>query len=159
LDKIVVTSLLIIAGVVAAVVLYNAVYPAIAESSDALTRRQRQIDDRLQSQVEIVHATIPYGVITEEAWVWVKNVGSQRISAIENCDIFFGPEGNFASLSYGAEEGGWEYEIEQGTEWDPTRTLKITISNHDGDPLDVGTRYFVKVTTPNGVSDEYYFSR
>jgi archaellum component FlaF (FlaF/FlaG flagellin family) len=164
LDKIVVTSLLIIAGVVAAVVLYNAVYPAIAESGDALTRRQRQIDERLQSQIEIIHAA-PYGVSSNEVWVWVKNVGSRRISAIESCDVFFGPEGNFGSLSYGASAGGWTYEVEQGDNWDPTTTLKITIYNYDyddngvGDNLADGTRYFLKMTTPSGVSDDYYFSK
>ena len=158
MDKIIVTALLIVAGVVAAIVLYNAVYPAIADSGDALTRRQRQIDERLQSQIEIIHAA-PWGESSDVAWVWVKNVGSRRISAIESCDIFFGPEGNFRRLTYGAAEGGWDYVVEQGTEWDPTMTLKITISNHDGETLDVQTRYFVKVTTPNGVSDEYYFSK
>ena len=157
MDKIVVTSLLIIAGVVSAVVLYNAVYPAIAESGDALTRRQRQIDERLQSQIEIVHAA-PWGD-SDMAWIWVKNIGTRRISGVENCDVFFGPEGNFDSLTHGAAEGGWEYEVEQGTEWNPSTTLKITIYNHGGEDLVPSVRYFVKVTTPNGVSDEYYFSR
>lgn len=156
MDKVIVTALLIVAGVVAAVILYNSIYPAIAESGDALARRQRQIDDRLQSQIEIIHAA-PDGAITDGAWVWVKNVGSQRISAIENCDLFFGPEGSFSRLSYGDGDGQWTYEVENGTEWDPSTTLKITVDYTES--LSDGTRYFVKVTTPNGISDEYYFSK
>ena len=155
MDKIIVTALLIIAGVITAVILYNTIYPAIAESGDALTARQRQIDERLQSQVEIVHAA-PNGVLTDQAWVWVKNVGSQRISPIESCDVFFGPEGSFGRFSYGGGDGGWTYEMESGSDWDPSTTLKITLDN-DGTLSD--GRYYVKVTTPNGVSDEYYFSK
>jgi flagellar protein FlaG len=155
LDKIIVTALLIVAGVVTAVILYNTVYPAITESGDALTRRQRQIDQRLQSQIEIIHAA-PDGAVTNGAWVWVKNVGSQRISPIESCDVFFGPEGNFSRLSYGDGDGQWTAEVENGTEWDPSTTLKITVLYDEN--LADGTRYYVKVTTPNGISDEYYFS-
>lgn len=156
MDKIVVTSLLIIAGVVAAVILYNAVYPAVADSSDALTRRQKQIDERLQSQIEIIHAA-PRGAISDQAWVWVKNVGSQRISAIESCDVFFGPEGDFSRLDCGNGDGEWQYEVENGSEWNPSATLKISVDYTE--ELSEGTRYYVKVTTPNGVSDEYYFSK
>lgn len=156
MDKIIVTALLIVAGVVAAVILYNAIYPAIAESGDALTRRQRQIDERLQSQIEIIHAA-PWGMSSDVAWVWVKNVGSHRISPIENCDVFFGPEGNFARLSYGSGDGQWTFEVENGTEWDPSSTVKITVDYTEA--LTDGTRYYVKVTTPNGISDEYYFSK
>ena len=156
MDKIIVTALLIVAGVVTAVILYNTVYPAVTASGDALTRRQRQIDQRLQSQIEIIHAA-PDGAVTNGAWVWVKNVGSQRISPIESCDVFFGPEENFSRLSYGDGDGQWTGEVENGTDWDPSTTLKITVL-YTENLLD-GTRYYVKVTTPNGVSDEYYFSK
>lgn len=156
MDKIVVTSLLIIAGVVTAVILYNSVYPAITASGDALAQRQRQIGHRLQSQIEIIHAA-PWGTSSDVAWVWVKNVGSQRITPIESCDVFFGPEGNFSRLSQGAGDGQWTYEVENGTDWDPTITLKITIDYTEA--LLDGTRYYVKVTTASGISDEYYFSK
>jgi archaellum component FlaF (FlaF/FlaG flagellin family) len=155
LDKTIITALLIIAGVVSAVVLYNAVYPAIIQSGDALTGRQRRIDERINSQIEIIHA-VPWGVCNvDTVYVWVKNIGSSRIAAVENCDVFFGPEGNFSRISYGTGDSRWTYQVENGTEWNPTATLKITIEyvNQLGDE-----RYFVKVVLPNGVSDEYYFS-
>jgi len=156
LDKTIVTALLIIAGVVSAVLLYNTVYPAVIQSSDALTSRQRRIDERLKSQIEIIHAA-PWGVSNvKTVYVWVKNVGSLRIAAIEGCDVFFGPEGNFSRIPYSTGDPHWTYEVENDTEWNPTTTLKITIEYEASGLAD--DRYFVKMALPNAVSDEYYFS-
>ncbi|MDY6875193.1 MAG: hypothetical protein SWK90_03185 [Chloroflexota bacterium] len=156
MDKTIVTALLIIAGVVSAVLVFNTIYPAVIQSSDAMTGRQRRIDERLNSQVEIIHAA-PYGVLLiDTVFVWAKNVGSSRIAAIENCDVFFGPDGAFYRVPYGTGASHWTYEVENGARWDPTVTLKITLDLEDN--LDDGERYFVKVILPNGVSDEYYFS-
>ena len=47
------------------------------------------------------------------------------------------------------------FKVENGDQWTPTATLKITI--HYGVPLGSG-RYFLKVITPNGVDAEYFFS-
>lgn len=156
MDKTIITAMLIIAGVVSAVLLYNTVYPAVIQSGDALTSRQRRIDERLNSQIEIIHAA-PWGVSNvKTVHVWVKNVGSSRIAAIESCDVFFGPEGNFSRIPYNTGDPHWTYQVENGTAWDPTVTLKISI-DYVGEPLASG-RYFVKVTLPSGVSDEYYSS-
>jgi archaellum component FlaF (FlaF/FlaG flagellin family) len=156
LDKTIITGLLIIAGVITAVLLYNAVYPAVIQSSDALTGRQRRIDERLNSQIEIIHVA-PWGVSNvKTVYVWVKNIGSSRVEAIEYCDVFFGPEGNFSRIPYSTGDPHWTYQVENDTEWNPTATLKITI-DYTGETL-TSSRYFVKVTLPSGVSDEYYFS-
>jgi len=156
LDKTIITAFLIIAGVVSVVFVFNALYPAVVVSSDALVGMQKRIDERFQSQIEIVHA-VAYGVSTKVAYVWVKNVGSSSIRAIERCDVFFGPEGDFSRIPYGEGDSHWDYEIENDTDWKPTATLKITIDYKDY--LEDGTRYFVKVVLPNGMSDDYYFSK
>lgn len=154
MDKIIVTALLIIAGAISAILVFNALYPAIGQSSDAITSMQGRVDERMKSQIEIVHAT-KFG---SDALVWVKNVGSLRISAPEACDVFFGPQGNFTRLSYNTGSGVyWQYSIEgSGTDWNPTTTMKITIKGYSF--LGAGTRYFVKVVVPIGVSADYYFS-
>lgn len=160
MDKTIITALLIIAGVVSAVALYNAVYPAVVQSGDALAGRQRRIDDRLESQIEVIHA-VPWGVTdVDTVVVWVKNVGSCHISPVARCDVFFGPEGSYARIPHVDNARGkpyWEAELENLSEWDPTATLKITI---DLDYyLTDGQRYYTKVIIPNGVSDDYYFSK
>lgn len=153
MDKTIITAFMVIAGVVSAVFLFNTIYPAVIQSGDAMTSMQRRIDDRLKNQIEIIHATAWNGT---NALVWVKNIGSSSIRAVERCDVFFGPEGDFARVPL-KESGGstyWEWSVENDTEWKPTATLRITVTY--GIPL--SGRYFVKVATPNGLSDEYYFS-
>jgi hypothetical protein len=115
---------------------------------------QGRIDERLKSQIQIIHAVKSGDAVL----IWVKNIGSLRIAAVEASDLFFGPEGNFTRVPYGppgTPSLHWESEVENGTEWVPTTTLKITIVNYS--PLDPG-RYFVKVTIPNGIADEDYIS-
>jgi len=151
LDKTIVTALLIIAGVISAVFVFNSIYPAIVQSGDAMTSMERRIDERLKSQIEIIHASRSGG----DVLVWVKNIGTLRVGAVESSDVFFGPEGNFIRIPYGSGAPHWEYAVETGTAWDPTATVKITIV--DFSPLTAG-RYFAKVVLPNGIDDEYFFS-
>ncbi len=150
MDKAMTTVFMIIASVVCAILVFNSLYPAVIRSSDAMTSMTIRVDDRLKSQIEIIHAAGD----GNDALVWVKNVGSLRIAAVERCDVFFGPEGNFARIPHGSGDPHWTYEVENDDEWKPTATLKITI--HYGSSL--SGRYFVKVSIPNGISDEYYFS-
>ncbi len=156
MDKTIVTAILLIAGLVVAVVLFKAIYPAVIQSSTAMNLRQRRIQERFNSQIEIIHAAEDGGY-SDIALVWVKNIGSLRIIPVESCDIFFGPDGDFARIPYGASDPGWTYEVENDVEWKATATVKITV-DLDYNLAD-GERYFVKVVTPNGVFDEYYFSK
>lgn len=157
MDKVITTALLIIAGVVVTVMLYNVVYPAVIQSGEALTSRQRRIDERLDSQIEVIHAN--GSTSDSDVSVWVKNIGSLRIDSVERCDVFFGLENNFSRIPYGSDKGPpyWEYELEgDNSEWEPSVTLKITI-RHGGTYPSAG-KNFVKIVLPNGVSNEYYFS-
>jgi hypothetical protein len=83
----------------------------------------------------------------------VKNIGSNRIVGYEQMDVFFGEEGNFARIPHQTYAGTsypyWIAEVEGGGDWIPTGTLRITII-YDA-PLTAG-RYFIRVTTPNGVT-------
>jgi hypothetical protein len=169
LDKTIVTTFLIIISMVTAVLLFNSVYPAVVDSSDAMVSMTHRADQRLKSQVEIIHAT---GELDSSGWwqdtnsngdfdtfIWVKNVGSTRIVPIEGTDVFFGPEGDFVRIPHQSEAGGsypyWVAEVENASDWSPTATVKITI--HFGVTLASG-RYFVKIIIPNGVADESIFS-
>ncbi|MBN1190644.1 MAG: hypothetical protein JXA46_12895 [Dehalococcoidales bacterium] len=157
MDKTITTALLIIAGIICSIFLFNSVYPMISRSSAAMVSMTEKIDDRMQTQVNIVHAASTEDRLT--VYIWVKNVGSSRIFAVEQSDIFMGPEGDFVRIPHeDTAEGSypqWDYIIENDTEWKTGATVKITVT-YDSTP-DSGT-YYVKVVIPNGIAAEYYFS-
>jgi len=153
MEKAIMTALMTLGAVVAAALLFAAVYPAVVSGSEAVVSMSDRISGRLKSQVDIVHATAD----GSSALIWVKNIGSRRISAVDRLDVFFGLEGEFVRIPYGSEHGNpyWDAVLENDTEWNPTATLKITV--HTGALL--SGRYFVKIATPNGLSVETYFSQ
>jgi hypothetical protein len=157
LDKAVTTALLVIAGVVCMIFVFNSVYPMVNRSSQAMVSMAEQVDERMKSRINVVHAANTAN--RTSVYLWVKNVGTQRIVSVQDSDLFFGQENDFEHVPYTEDaEGGypyWEYELENDTEWQTSATLKITIT-YSSDP-GAGT-YYAKFIIPNGISDEYYFS-
>ena len=167
--------LLTIAGVIAAIAVMNAVYPAVMRSSSALSSASNTVDERIRTGIAVVNAVgeIDSGgswVDTNsnslfDFFVWTKNVGDVRIPAVEEVDVFFGQPGEITRVPHvddaGASYPRWSYAVENGSEWGVASTIRITISFDDGCPgsciQPTGT-YFVRVVTPNGVSTEKYFS-
>ena len=167
MDKTIVTAFMVIISVVASVLVFNSLYPAIQQSSDAMVVMKSRLDDRMKSQIEIVHAS---GELNSSgSWqdangdgrfnvfIWTKNIGSSRISGLDRVDLFFGPEGDFTRIPHESTAGGsypyWTASLENDTNWNPTATLQITI--HFSSTLASG-RYFIKVITPNGVEDQIF---
>jgi len=151
LDKVIVTALLVIAGVVSAVTFFNAVYPAIGQSGDAITSMEGRVNEQLKTQIKIVYGAQSNG----DVLIWVKNIGALAVTAPEASDLFFGPQGNFARIPYGTGTPHWEYQVENGGVWSPSHTLQIRIVGYS--PLNPGI-YYSKLVLANGVSDEYYLS-
>jgi archaellum component FlaF (FlaF/FlaG flagellin family) len=156
-DKTITTTLLIIAGIICSIFLFNTVYPMISRSGAAMVSMTDKIDERMQSQIDIVHAANNSG--RDNIYIWVKNIGNSRIVNIENCDIFMGPEGDFMRIPHESEVESsypyWSYEIENGEQWTTGVTIKITVTY---DSAQTTGTYFVKVIIPIGIADEYYFS-
>lgn len=156
MDKAIVTTFMIIASVVVAVMIFNTVYPAVMESGQAMVSMKNRVDRRLQNQIEVIHAA-PSGGYSNVVLVWIKNIGSESIQAVERCDVFFGPENSFGRIPYGEGSSHWTFTIENDTAWKPTATLMLTIELPYS--LSEGERYYFKITTPVGIADEYYFSK
>jgi hypothetical protein len=156
-DKAITTALLIIAGVVCMIFVFNSVYPMINRSSQAMVSMAETIDERMKSRINIVHAANSDN--RTSVYIWVKNIGTQRITSIDESDLFFGQEDNFERIPYTGDVEDvypqWDYALENDTEWRTSATLKITIT-YASDP-GAGT-YYAKFIIPNGISDEYYFS-
>lgn len=169
MDKVITTTLLIAVSMVMAMVLFNIAYPAIVEGGDAISSMANRADERMKTQITIIHAVSELdasgnwqdlnGSGDFEVIVWVKNVGTTRIIGLEQMDVFFGPEGNFTRIPHQSNAGGampyWTQQIEDGGDWTPTGTLRITI--HYSSPLGTG-RYFTKITVPAGISADYIWS-
>jgi hypothetical protein len=169
MDKAITTTFLIIASIITSVMVFNSVLPAILRSRDALVTMRGRMDERIKSQIAVIHAS---GELDQSAtwqdtnadgnfdvFVWVKNIGAVRIPAVEKIDVFFGPEGDFVRIPSQSEAAGsypyWAWEIENDTDWNPTATIKISINNSSALSSE---RYFIKIVLPNGLSDAYYFS-
>ena len=169
MDKALTTILLVIASLVTAVMVMNAVYPAIGQSSTALSSISDRMGDRMKSQTAIVHAT---GELDQDGvwqdtnsdgefdlFIWVKNVGSNEIINIENSDVFLGGQGSWSRILHEDWAGGampsWDYTIENGDEWIQSNTIMIEVSSNS--TLQSG-EYQIKLIIPNGISDEYDFS-
>jgi len=167
MDKAITSALLITISMIMVVMLFNVAYPAIIEGGDTISKMTSRSQDRMSTQVSIVHAASELDSLGNwndtqtlghfEVFVWVKNIGSSRIPAVDRLDVFFGPEGNYVRVPHQSETGGampyWTWQIENDTEWKPTATLKITL--HYPAALASG-RYFLKVSTPVGVADDYF---
>ena len=157
MDKAVTTALLIIAGVVCMIFVFNSVYPMVNRSSQAMVSMAEQVDERMKTRINIVHAA--NSANRTSVFIWAKNIGTQRITAVEDCDLFFGQEGDFERVPYTGDAPDtyphWDFNLENDTEWQTSATLKLTIT-FSGDP-GTGT-YFAKFILPNGIYDEYYFS-
>ena len=157
MEKAITTALLIIAGVVCMIFVFNSVYPMVNHSSQAMASMSEQVDERMKSRINIVHGASSENHTT--VYLWIKNVGTQRILDIGNSDLFFGQETNFNRVPFKDDADGaypqWDFALENDTEWQTSATLKITIT-YSADPGS-GT-YFAKFIIPNGISDDFYFS-
>ena len=157
MEKAITTILITVASVVAMLVVINATFPTVTRTSGAISAAGAVLTERIKTDVEIVHAGGDNG--SDTAYVWAKNIGSARVGALDQADLFFGADSAFERLPYG--QAGcvapcWESVVENATQWEPSATLRITI--HPVDPLAAGSTYYVKFVTSNGASDSRYFT-
>ena len=155
MDKIIVTVMLIIAGLTASFAVFNSVYPAVQRSGQSMSTAADAISDRITSRIEIIQVSAADTSVD----AWVKNVGSSRIIAIEDSDIFLGADGETSTIPFG--DGAsplpyWSYQLEgNNTQWEQAVTNRITI--HLAESLQPGV-YSFKLVLPNGIFDETSFS-
>jgi hypothetical protein len=168
-DKALTTILLLIGGMIVTMMVVRTAYSAVVRGENSLVNITQRMNERLETHVSIVFATgerDPQGQWVDadgdgyfDVTVWVKNVGSSRILAIRDMDIFFGRPGSFRRIPYVDDAGGtfphWFYTLENAGEWRSMATVRVNI--HFTTPLPSGT-YLVRVITPAGTSAEKWFS-
>ena len=155
MEKAITSALLIMASVVAAIALINAVIPALGKSSSALVTANSTASQRIKTDIEIVHSTGDTAAKT--VTVWVKNIGTVAIKDIESSDIFLDTPTTVSRLAYqsGCTSDCWDYQLEgSSTEWVRAATVKFTLTLSS---LDTGV-HSVRVSVFNGVSADKDFS-
>jgi len=125
----------LITTVVAAAVLVNAIFPVISGMSGTFSSTTHQADVQIRTDFKIITTYASSSAGT--AQVWMKNIGSERISLdeIKQADVFCGPSDNFDHLAYSDTIGAnkWivtftspEYDLNNNNFWDIGETIKIT---------------------------------
>mgnify|MGYP000436368309 CR=1 FL=1 len=158
MDKVLVTVLLVVAGIVSATIVVNTVVPAVQRSSGDVISISAAVSDRIRTDARIIETAAASGSTTVQ--VWIKNVGTVTIANPERLDVFFGPVGNFARVAPCSQTGNtppcWELAIENDTQWAPFATARLTIELDAA--LSGGQDYIVTVVLPSGVPVSTTFS-
>ncbi len=155
MDKVLVTTLLTMAAVVAAVMVVNTMLPALGRSTSAVLSSSTAASDRLKTDTEIIH--IATDTATFKVYAWIKNTGASEITAIDSGDLFYKTSTTFDRLTYNASActDCWSYSIEGGgTAWNPGDTIKVTLHLTT---LPTGN-YLVRFVTRNAVVSEKEFT-
>lgn len=149
----IVTALFLIAAVVAAGVLINAVFPIISRTTETFGSVAHSTDEQIRTDIKIVN----YFAHDSSAEIWLKNIGSSRISAndLDNSDVFIGEVGAFTRYpligKYGSDIGGTDI----GQWWDPGETLDIKLALTP--PIPTGNMTYFAIVLPNGVKRSIEF--
>jgi flagellar protein FlaG len=156
------TALFLITAVIAAGVLINAIYPVVYQMSGTFSSTSHQADERLRTDMKIVTT---YANATT-AVVWIKNVGSSRISAseIQKADVFTGKLTDFDRLSFVAgtpAAGQWNSTIPGDTNsyWENGETLKIVAPFITSKTPAAGEMVYFQFVLPSGVMRSETFTR
>ena len=153
----------LIAAIISAGVLINAVFPVVYALSGTIASSSHKVDERLSMDVKIV-TTYASGGDAKSARIWLKNVGTGRISDadIRKADVFLGGQGDFVRLglvSGTPDLNQWTYEILEDTSnnyWDPGETLYIQAKT-DRIPVKGDVVYF-QFVLPTGLSRSTTFT-
>jgi flagellar protein FlaG len=149
------TAIFLIAAVLAAAVLVNAFFPVIYSATSTFTKSSHTADERLRTDVKVINTFAGAG--TQEAKIWMKNIGSTQIAAanIGNADIFVGAPSDFELVTYVAGDPAnhqWNYTILEDANqyWDEGETICIEVNSDKIPAGSTGVVYF-QIVLPNGV--------
>ena len=158
MDKVIVTALLIIAGVAAATLVLTTIMPSVSSSSQSVLESQQESAGRIRTNIEVIAATTTTTGTAVDAWV--KNVGLDPINSIKKVDVFvITPGTRFDAMTYSTSGGDNTWvENPQGVNWNRGDTLHIKVILPSANPLVIGD-HVIRVSTPNGVSADKTFSR
>lgn len=154
------TALFLIASIVAAAVLINAVFPVIYTMTGTFSSSSHEADQRLRTDFKIINTYAG----TSGTDIWIKNLGTNRISSAEinQSSVFIGAPGDFESIAKKTGDlggNGWDYVILDDTNayWDQAETLHISVES-DKIPTSNGEVVYFQFVSGKGVARSIEFT-
>ena len=161
MEKVIVSGLLIIASIIAAVLTITVLAPQSVDSKNSLLASNRVATSSVGTNVDGIKAVPDNGSgVTISAWL--KNVGSVDVEPISAIDVFLltGNRlgGRYIPFSNGptATDSWVVVQPADSNVWARGETLQIRLDLDPINPISPGT-YMVSLTTPNGVSTDISF--
>ena len=149
-------AILIIASVIVAGSVAGVVLSQIGVFESSITQTSESQKDKLLTKIKIVYAT---NSSDNDVNIYVKNIGKQPLTSLDNMDVYFGPVNSadrYAYVEQTWQDDTWEFNsTSTPSVWQSMETQQIDINESS---LAKSTTYEIQVTTPQGVSDEYIFS-
>jgi archaeal flagellar protein FlaG len=143
-------AILLIASVIIAGSLAGVVMTKVGTFQSTFTQTTENQKQTVLTNIKILYAQNPTSTSVN---VWVKNVGTYSITNTQNIDVYFGQTGAMQRITYNAGSPSWAF-ASPVTSWDKANTIQMNITNLAA--IQCGSVYELQVTTPNGVSDDYF---
>jgi flagellar protein FlaG len=144
-------AILLIASVIIAGALAGVVMTKVGTFQSTFTQTTENQKQTVLTNIKILYAQNPTGT---SVTAWVKNVGTYSITDTQNIDVYFGQTGSMQKIPYNIAGGPtWTF-ASPVTSWSKANTVQINIA--DLSTISCSSVYELQVTTPNGVSDEYF---
>ena len=163
MERVLVASVLVIGGVVAAITVIFAIIPSVTRSSQAVGEAGLAATEVSRTRIEIVAIHEQRDTVV----AWVKNVGADTIPSIDKSDVFLRERHadrfyriSFSSAADGSESPTrtWTGDLQQrGLPWAPDQTLQVRIALTGDDRLRTCQYQVLRVFTPLGQLAEKEF--
>jgi len=150
-------GILIIASVVIATSIAAIVMNQVGVFESTFTATTQGQKDVLLTKVKIILAT---NTTNSHVTIWVKNVGVNPISSLGSMDVYFGEIDQIQRIQYDQTtdviDGRWRFSPAAPTPvWQIMETFALNITDST---IQKDVTYHVTISTPNGVTDEHFFS-
>ena len=165
MDKVIVTALLVIAGVTAAGLVMTTLTPIVGSSSQSVVESQRDLAQQIETDVEITAVHAPPNTPTLVR-AWIKNVGSTEVRFLDQADLYISSidKSNFVVLCHNNATcpGSWVAKKKDGTDktgyWIEGETIEIAVTLSDANQLESAVKtYNFEFNTANGIKSVYQF--
>ncbi len=144
-------SIILISSIILAAAFSGIIISKTGAIESIFTATTASQKETMLTDIKIIYAT---NTTSSTIAVWVKNVGKQPITDLTSVDVYFGAIKSVKRIPYNTGSAPtWTFD--NTSTWNVMNTKQITINY---DTTLSNTTYLVRVTTPNGVSDDYIFS-